>query len=396
MVNPQKWGLTFFLKKYNIMNLLNEWTNYLVDSYNFNDKIKEWDVVLPPVMPSTFGVLFSKVENWAIDYSKVDDYINKIIENGGIKRKVFCVVLDTGAKSKSKYLQSNFIDLGLDHTGENQPFDEHSHFSHVLSSIIGEHSSGRMGILKHPQLPQDWFLITGEKVLSKRGVARYDQILEGFKHALEISKPYLNDGYAVVWNCSFGGFGFSQEISSVLVEAEKLGVIIVCAAGNSSGAGVYFPATHQSTIGVGAISSDSIIADFSSRGVDVDLAAPGVDIWGADHTATGTKLSSGSSMASPNQAAMIMLMLAANPDIKNKTQLLDYINANVTDLGTPGEDNDYGKGATIMDKYPILITEKPTKRKKKSEIVPKEEIKEEPKDVVAPKRKFWDIFKKRC
>jgi len=122
------------------------------------------------------------------------------------------------------------------------------------------------------------------------------------------------------------------------------------------------------------------------------LAAPGVDIWGADHTVTGTKLSSGSSMASPNQAAMIMLMLAANPDIKNKTQLLDYINANVTDLGTPGEDNDYGKGATIMDKYPILITEKPSKKKKKTEVAPKEE----PKDVVTPKRKFWDIFKKSC
>lgn len=379
------------------MNLINQWSNYLLDSYNYGDKIKEWDVVLPPAPPTPLMSIFSTPDNWAIAHTKVETYAKNIITNGGIKRKVFCVVLDTGAKSRSKYLQKNFIDLGLDHTGENQPFDEHFHFSHVLSSINGSHPLSKMGLLTNIAIPQDWFLITGEKVLSRSGVARYDQILSGFKHALEISKPYLSDGFAVVWNCSFGGFGSNDEISEVLLEAEKLGVIIVAAAGNSSGAGVYFPATHPSTIGVGAIDSSSIIAEFSSRGVDVDVAAPGVNIWGADHSESGTRHSSGTSMASPVQTALIMLMMGANPEIKNKTQLLDYINANITDLGVEGEDNDYGRGATFMDKYPFLTPKKTPTKKKKEEVIPKEEKVIENKTEVKPKRKFWSIFKpKNC
>lgn len=352
------------------MNLINQWSNYLWDSYNYSDKIKEWDVVLPPVPPASIMSVLSSSDNWALAFTKANEYAKAIIANGGIKRKVFCVVLDTGAKSRSKYLQKNFIDLGLDHTGENQPFDENFHFSHVLSSINGTHPYYKMGILTNIALPQDWFLITGEKILSKRGVATYAQILSGFKHALEISKPYIADGYAVVWNCSFGGFGSNDEISQVLLEAEKLGVIIVAAAGNSSGAGVYFPATHPSTIGVGAINSDSIIAEFSSRGVDVDVAAPGVDILGADYSESGTRHSSGTSMASPIQTALIMLMMGANPQIKNKTELLDYINKYITDLGAEGEDNDYGRGATFMDKYPLLLAaEKPKKRTKKKKVI---------------------------
>jgi len=102
-------------------------------------------------------------------------------------------------------------------------------------------------------------------------------------------------------------------------------------------------------------------------------------------------------MASPNKPALRMLMMGANPEIKNKTQLLDYINANITDLGIEGEDNDYGRGVTFMDKYPFLTTKKtPTKKRKEEEISKEEKVIEE-KIEVKPKRKFWGIFKpKNC
>jgi subtilisin family serine protease len=379
------------------MNYFNQWSNYLYDSYNYKSKLEEWDVVLPPIPPVSLMSVFSANENWGVKFSQVDSYIENIVKNGGIKRKVFCVVFDTGAKSNSSYVQTNFIDLGLDHTGENQPIDENFHFSHVLSSINGTHPTGRMGVLDSKDLPNDWYLITGEKVLSKRGVARYSQILAGFKHGLEISKPMLEEGRAVVWNCSFGGFGFSEEIDEVLQEAEKLGIVIICAAGNSGEQGTYFPATTSSTIGVGAVDVEANIADFSSRGDDVDISAPGVDIWGADFTNTGTRYSSGTSMASPMQTGLIMLMLGANPSIANKTQLLEYISKYATDLGIPGKDINYGNGVCYMNNYPLL-DEKPSKNKNKQKAIKEEPEPLTPIPVPAPvtksKRKFWSIFKR--
>lgn len=363
-------------------NWIYQWLKYSKDLYSYEERLKRYDVVLPPIMPASLLTLASANSNWNNEVMKVESYVDKILAAGGIKRKVFNVVIDTGAKSKSKYLQKNFIDLGKDHTTDGNPIDENFHFSHVLSSIIGNHPDGRMGLLNNPRLPNDWYLATGEKVLTRAGNGTYTQIANGMEHALSISKPYLNNGWAVVWNCSFGGYGSDKRVSDIMAEATRLGVIIVCAAGNSGNQGVNFPGTDYNAVTIGAIDQNGAIASFSSVGKRVDMACGGVNVWGADNTETGTRFSSGTSMASPNQAALIGLILGANPDIKNRDQLLAYINANITDAGTPGEDDYYGLGISYLHKYNVAKGSPiPNPDPPKPDPIPDPEP---PKDIVKP------------
>jgi len=333
---------------------LAQWIKYRQDLASYKKKLEEWDVVLPPQEPiSLLQMMTASRENWVRKTSELDLFVDKVIAAGGIKRKVLFIVLDTGAKSKSNYLQRNFVDIGKDHTTDNNPFDEHFHFSHVLSSITGDHPAGLMGLCNHPKLPKDWYAATGQKVLNRNGSGSFTWIANGTEEALNISKKYLNLGWAVVWNYSLGGYGSDKRISDLFVEAERLGVIIMCAAGNSGNTGVMFPATDYNTIAVAATDSSDNVASFSSRGPALDVACGGVNIWGADFTQTGERYASGTSMATPNQAAIVGIMLGAIPDIKNRTQLLTYINKHITDAGTPGKDNDYGLGITKLSKYPV-------------------------------------------
>ena len=71
---------------------------------------------------------------------------------------------------------------------------------------------------------------------------------------------------------------------------------MIAAAGNDGSSNPYeinWPGAHPLTIGVAAVDESGRVADFSSRGPEVDIAAPGVDLLstvtgGAYATMSGT------------------------------------------------------------------------------------------------------------
>lgn len=80
-----------------------------------------------------------------------------------------------------------------------------------------------------------------------------------------------------VLNLSFSTSVHLDDVRRALDRAEAAGIVVVAAAGNGAAA-VDYPAIFDTTIAVGAIDKNLLVAPFSNHGPELDLAAPGVDI----------------------------------------------------------------------------------------------------------------------
>ncbi|HMS33678.1 MAG TPA: S8 family serine peptidase [Ignavibacteria bacterium] len=149
---------------------------------------------------------------------------------------------------------------------------------------------------------------------------------------------------------------------STLNAVEAAGIAVVFSAGNSGpGASTVTPPKNINTDSVnvfcvGAVDGNTAgtpIASFSSRGPSIcggsgtllikpEVSAPGVNVRSLV-PGNSYGLNSGTSMASPHVAGCIALLKQAAPNLTGK-QLKAILFTTCTDLGTPGEDNDYGKG----------------------------------------------------
>jgi len=137
------------------------------------------------------------------------------------------------------------------------------------------------------------------KVLGSDGSGSFEAVANGIRWAGE-------QGFDVV-NMSLGG-GFSSLVADASEYAYAEGTLLVASAGNSGPAEdsvAGSPAGVSEVIAVGATTKDDAMAEFSSRGPEVELVAPGVDQTSLDNGGgtTGPALS-GTSFSSPYVAAV--------------------------------------------------------------------------------------------
>lgn len=140
-------------------------------------------------------------------------------------------------------------------------------------------------------------------------------------------------------NVSLGFPEATQTLQDAVQYATNNGVFIAAAAGNDGPCTdcVNYPAKYSEVVAVSATSDDDSLADFSSTGSEIDLAAPGEDILST--TPAGTEVFSGTSMASPHVAgAAGQLMDNGYTNADARQQLKD--SAEDIGLGT----NDQGSG----------------------------------------------------
>lgn len=250
------------------------------------------------------------------------------------------------------------IDTGIDCTrpdlapkciaGENiitgQPIDpttnsdDYGHGTHVASiaAAAANDSVGIAGICWQCK-------VMPVKNLDAQGSGTFQSMADGIRWAA--------DHGANVINMSQGGDCDTSRCSNVedaLAYANSKGVLSVAAAGNTGGA-LGYPGLSSYVIGVSATDSNDNIAEFSSRGLAVDLAAPGNAVLADVPTGSctlcdpsGYKILSGTSMASPHVSGAAGLIWAEFGG--DRAQVRSRLESFADDLGTAGFDDCYGNG----------------------------------------------------
>lgn len=127
----------------------------------------------------------------------------------------------------------------------------------------------------------------------------------------------VNNGAKVI-NMSLGSndtdLSHHADIVDAIDYAYSQGVTLVSITHNYSNSFVWFPACYSKVIAVGAMDQDYQKSSFSNYGNDIDLVAPGEDIYSTKMN-NGYDYDLGTSFAAPQVAGVAAMMLSVNPSL---------------------------------------------------------------------------------
>lgn len=150
------------------------------------------------------------------------------------------------------------------------PIDRNGHGTHVAGTVAQASNNG-IGCagLAHGAT------IMPVKVLDDTGSGDFADIAEGIYQAVGLGADVINMSLGI--NARYG-ITSEAVMGPALDYAYDNGVTVVCAAGNDGWRkNVSYPASHVTTIAVGASDYANKITRYSNRGTGLDLVAPGGD-----------------------------------------------------------------------------------------------------------------------
>ncbi len=266
---------------------------------------------------------------------------------------IVIAIVDTGVDLNHPDLNDKIVP-GWDFIGDD-PYaqDDHGHGSHVAGIAAAEtdNERGVAGI--------SWgACIMPVKVLDKNGDGYYSDVAKGVRYA-------CNHGAQII-NLSLGGSNPSNTLRDAVEHVYQNGCLMIAAAGNDADS-VDYPARYPEVMAVAATNQKDNRASFSDYGPEIDVAAPGVDIYSTvwnppDIHTYGWK--QGTSMAAPFVAGEAALIWSLCPQFTN-VEVRSIIESTATDRGAAGWDRYYGwgridvaeaLGATVPS--PILTVDK--------------------------------------
>ncbi len=171
------------------------------------------------------------------------------------------------------------------------------------------------------------------KVLDEYGNGWYSDIASGILYAA--------DNGAQIINLSLGGEEDSQLLRDAVDYARARGCLVVASSGNSGGP-VFYPAAYEPVLAVAATNENDHHASFSSYGSQVDIAAPGTDIYSTWVRSSYFTLS-GTSMAAPHVSGTAALVWSQKPDL-TAAEVISSLLETADDIEAPGFDSYTGWG----------------------------------------------------
>lgn len=231
-------------------------------------------------------------------------------------------------------------DAVVDHrnlSSDSDVYDSLGHGTHVCG-VIGARTGRAQGIAHQCR-------ILSLKVLGHSGMGSNEAVATGLRHATEAKVDIV---------CmSLGSSRPDDRVQRAVQKAAAAGIAVVCAAGNDGGS-VNYPAAFEETIAVGAVDRHNRVCEFSSRGREITVAAPGQDIT-STWLGAGYATLSGTSMAAPFVAGVLALYISAEKKAGRKPDCLKALADTCRDAGPAGHDDEYGWG--LVDPHKLMSYE---------------------------------------
>ena len=268
--------------------------------------------------------------NWAMAIFAIPEVWKETMGEG-----VKVAILDTGIDSDHPDLE-DAIEETKDFTNDGIE-DTNGHGTHC-AGVIGArlNSVGFVGVAPKCRL------IIG-KVLNNEGRGSYTWISNGIDWAVERK--------AHIISMSLGGSISTDELYAAVYQALAGGVFVVCAAGNAGSLyqnSIGYPGRYGGVITVASHDIDGNPSGFSSRGGELDVLAPGSEIW-STYKEGGYAVLSGTSMATPFVAGVSALITskhintpANETPLDNNADLLSHLMRMATHPGYHDNATGYG------------------------------------------------------
>lgn len=254
-----------------------------------------------------------RAQQWHLDAMKADD-IWKISTGKGVT----VAVIDTGV-ARVPELEGQVLS-GKDFATSEYQGDERTDYDN--------HGTGTAAIIagsgKHPSGDGAFGLAPNAKILPIR-----------VPHEDDISSPswtaairYAADSDARVINISMASPKEDPARLDAVKYALSKGKLIFAGVGNDGDSTneVLYPAATPGVVGVGAVDPNGAATEESQRGAQVDISAPGIDIYAACSGGSEVCKSHGTSDATALTSASAALLWSAHPDWTNNQVLRVLLN----------------------------------------------------------------------
>jgi len=276
---------------------------------------------------------------------------------------VAVAVLDTGIMLNHRDLKDN-IAGAIDFTGENNTGDDNNdringapvrgHGTHVAGVIAGRGEVMGVG----PEIK-----LYSVKVLGWNGAGFISDIIAGIDFITERA------GQIAIANLSFGlpSNRRSSALRAAIQNSIRAGIIYVAAAGNDhQPCSAVAPACFDEVITVSAFADDDgtpdmdRFASFSNYGMEIDIAAPGVDILSTSNDGASSLLS-GTSLAASHVSGTVALWIAKNGRPNRASADSPEMQRIIKDISTaaeqlPGDPDSFAEPLLCANKAALQMT----------------------------------------
>ncbi len=292
------------------------------------------------------------------------DEARKLLGKG--RSNITVAVIDTGIDCKHKALTGAvvkhidvFSNTEVIHT-DNCTWDTTKidcHGTHVAGIICGKSPVDSIDIGIAPGVS-----LLDIRALDTSGMESLVSIARGIELAVENNVDIIN--------LSLGSENYDPNIDTAVRKATAAGIIVVCAMGNDMKSKTSQPADLPGVISVAAVNDQEQLAYFSNYGWQVNISAPGVDIFssvvnedGVEYLQNESKYGdyqylSGTSMAAPVVSGCVALLKSKYPHLR-LSDIMDILYETATLSGDMSE-RTYGSGlinlyqaAKLAGEYPV-------------------------------------------
>lgn len=274
------------------------------------------------VLASTTETLKIASQNipWGVRKIEAPD-VWKRCQGEGIKEGI----IDTGIDLTHPDLKGNIKETYSVVDGASAD-DDNGHGTHVAGIIAAlDNDIGVVGVAPKAE-------IYSVKAFDKMGRGSVSDIIDALQWCVENKVHVINMSFGIGTN--------SRALKRAIGAAHRHKIIMVAAAGNSGARdSVLYPAKYPEVIAVAASDSKDQAADFSSRGPEVNIIAPGVDV-SSTYINEEYKNLSGTSMACPHVVGACALLMSISGTKAESVK--KAILSTAKDIGLPEETQGVG------------------------------------------------------